>query len=106
MYFPVANVTKIYGCNLSILLISKRGCPWQAFPAQVGEARSLPDVSTYKVLYLGRLQPYQQTLDKTERPSRDKYSSLLRNYSLKMFISLAPGACTIKNFTAVIVAVS
>ena len=44
-----------------------------------------------------------------ERPAGDKHSSLLQklvNYGRKSFVTLCPGAYTIKLFTAVIVAVS
>ncbi len=36
------SYTASYGCNLRILIISQNFCPWQAFPAQSGKARSLP----------------------------------------------------------------
>jgi hypothetical protein len=43
-----------------------------------------------KVLYLGRLQPYLQTLDQLETIAKDRHSSLLKesvNYDLKKVLS-------------------
>ncbi len=53
--------------NLRIFVISQSVCPWQAFPAQSnvcvrGQEPTL-DWSKGKVLHLGRLWPYPQTLD-------------------------------------------
>ncbi len=60
----------------------------------VGKAKSIPKfVANKKVLHLGRLQPYQQTLDKTRKVNGDEHFSLLRtlaNYSLKKLDNIGP----------------
>jgi hypothetical protein len=46
------------------------------------------------VSHLGRIQPYSQTSDYTEKVAKDKRSSLIRtfvNYRKKRFITLTPG---------------
>ncbi len=66
-----------------------------------GKVRSLPyNGATFKCAFSGRLQPYQNILDK----ARDKHSSLLqasKNFSHIMFFSLGLGVSIIKPvFTA------
>ncbi len=58
---------KIYGRILQIFIVSQSACHWQTFPAYsnaCGEGKEpILELSTWKKLHSGRLQPYLQTLE-------------------------------------------
>jgi hypothetical protein len=74
-----------------------RVCTWQAFPAQsniCGQGQE-PTIewSTSKVLRVGKLRPYPQTLDSAGKACQGQTLQLITNISKlqkKCFITLVP----------------
>ncbi len=78
MGFTCQHYKTFCNCNLQMCSLSQSTCPWQSFPAQSYLCRQYQEPTLErKVLHLGRLRPYSQTVDQDGKAFQGQSLQLL-----------------------------